>query len=108
MKFMPKSLNGKKRRARSKPTFVSAYPIVNRMMNSDPLDALFLEMEMEMWSEEEIRAAFDTGMSPEQQVYKSWNDAWAHLGEELNRVFKARIDALPEEQRRQVLDAYQE
>ncbi len=108
MRLIPKFGTGKNGSSRRKPTFVSAYPIVNRLMNSDPLDALILEMEMEMWSEEEFRAAFDTGMSPEEQVYKSWNDAWAHLGKEMNRVFRARIDTLPEEQRRQVLDAYQE
>ncbi len=108
MRLIPKFGTGKNGSSRRKPTFVSPYPIVNRMMSMHPNDAFMFQMEMEMWSEEEFRAAFDTGISPEEQVYKSWNDAWAHLGKEMNRVFKTRIDTLPEKQRRQVLDKYQE
>ena len=102
MKFLPKiqfRRNGVQRR---KPTFVSPYPIVNRMMSMDPNDAFLFQMEMEMWSEDDVRAAFDTGMSPDETVNFVWNQTWKRMGADLSRILQARIDALPEDQRRQL------
>lgn len=104
MKLSRKSPSGKNGAKSSSPTFVSPYPIVNRMLSMHPNDAFLFQMEIEMWSEQETRAAFDTGMSPEETVNFVWNQAWRRMGVGLSRVLKSRIDALPEDQRRELAD----
>ncbi len=104
MRLIPKFGTDKNGSSRRKPTFVSPYPIVNRMMSMHPNDAFMFQMEMEMWSEDDVRAAFDTGMSPDETVNFVWNQTWQRMGADLSRVFQERIDALPEDQRRQLAD----
>ena len=74
------------------------------MLSMHPNDAFLFQMEIEMWSEEETRAAFDTGMSPEETVNSVWNQAWRRMGIGLSRVLKSRIDALPGDQHRKLVD----
>ena len=105
MKFIPKFGPKKTEVKRRRPTFVSPYPIVNRILASDPLDAFLLEMEIEMWTDEQFRAAFDTGMSPGETTYAVWNDAWDNMGREFSRTLQAKIDKLPPETRRQLLNS---
>ena len=104
MKFLPKIRFRRNGFQRRQPTFVSPYPIVNRMLSMHPNDAFMLQMEMEMWNEDDVRAAFDTGMSPEETVNFMWSETWRRMGADLNRVLQARIDALPEAQRQQLVD----
>ena len=107
MKLSRKPTSGKNGTNRSRPTFVSPYPIVNRTLSMHPNDAFMFQMEMEMWSEEEVHAAFDTGMNPEETVSFVWNQAWRRMGVGLSRVLKARIDALPEDQRSELVDEFE-
>ena len=108
MKLLSKFRLGKNGTKRAQPTFVSPYPVVNRMLSSDPIDALLLQMEMEMWSEEEVLAAFDTGLTEEECVNMVWNDTWQRMGAELHHVMQERINALPEDQRRQLADGIEQ
>ena len=104
MKLLRKFRPGKNGVKRDYPTFVSPYPVVNRMLSMHPNDAFMFHMEMEMWNKDNIRAAFDTGMNPNQTVEFIWNETWRRMGTELSRVLQARIDAMPEDQRRQLAD----
>ena len=104
MKSSSKSRLGKYVTKRSRPTFTSPYPIVNRMLAMHPNDAFMFQMEMEMWSEDEVRAAFDTGLSPDETVNFVLNETWRSMGASFRRILQARIDALPEDQRRQFAD----
>ncbi len=104
MKFLAKIRSRRNGIQRRQPTFVSPYPIVNRMLSMHPNDAFMLQMEIEMWSEDDVRAAFDTGMSSDETVNFVWNQTWRRMGADLSRVLQARIDALPEDQRRQLAD----
>ena len=104
MKLLRNFRLGKNGVKRSRPTFISPYPIVNRMLSMHPNDAFMFQMEMEMWSEDDVRAAFDTGMSPDETVNFVWNETWRRMGADLSRVLQARIDTLPEDQRRQLAD----
>ena len=104
MKFLPKFRFRRNGIQRRNPTFTSPYPIVNRMLTMHPNDAFMLGLEMEMWDEDDVRAAFDTGMSPEETVNFAWNDTWRRMGIDLSRILQERIDALPEDQRRRLAD----
>ena len=107
MRLLPKIRTRKSGAKRTEPTFVSPYPIVNELMALDPADAGLHEMEMEMWTDEEFRAAFDTRMSHEETVNFVWNNAWDHMAAEWRRVLQAKIDKLPPEARRKLLNHFE-
>ena len=104
VKLLPKFRSGKNGAKNRQPTFVSRYPVVNELLATDPVDALLHEMEIEMWTDEQFCSEFDTGMSPEETVNLVWNNAWDHMGLEMRRALQAKIDILPPEVRRQMMN----
>ena len=105
MKLLPKSHKQSDGAINRRATMTSPYPIVNDMLASDGIDALLHNMEIEMWSDEQLQDAMDHGMTEGHYVEAVWSDAWNHIGSELTRVLQRRIDALPDSDRRQLRHA---
>ncbi len=73
-------------------------------MNSTPMEAAWLSMSMGSWTEQELRDAFDSGLSPEEHVRRAIELDVETVGMDMWKALAIIREGMPEDVRKDLAD----